>query len=409
MREPTPILAAPSHLSGPPSPRRRARWLGFLTAMLAFNAYPIGDLLHRGLPGPAVLGACLGLTVLAGLWLRTMWLALATTTGFRDVAPWLGGVSLFGTSLALLMRGEFVGLMIYVSIAAAVSLPQWWVLPALVAATGIALLTDLPHPVHLDISPTEEANTVFTHLAFVFFLGLMMWFYRRAMLLIIELQEAREGLARLAVTEERLRFARDLHDLLGHSLSTISLKGQLARRLATDPVVAAEIADIETVTQQALGEIREAVTGYRQTTLTDELDSARAALRAAGLDVTTHLAATSLPVHIDRLLGWVIREAITNIIRHSAARTCRVRLSRQRDDALLEISDDGIGCAATETGGHGLTGLGERVSGAGGSLNVRSAPGAGFTLTVRLPFAGGDPPRLSRPPASTPVIETGAP
>lgn len=406
---PTPIYAAMSRTSGPPSRWRRARWLGHLLLMLAFNGYPISDLVTRGLPWPAIVGIFVSLALMAGLWVRTMWLALATTVPFRAIAPWLGGVALVGAGLALGLRGQFVGLMIYVSIACAVSLPLRWVLPALTGATLIALVTDLPHPVHLGISRASEPNTIFTHLSFVFFLGLMMWFYRRTMMLISELRQARADLARLTVTEERLRFARDLHDLLGHSLSTISLKSQLARRLAAgDPAVSAEIADIEAVTQKALVEVREAVTGYRQSTLADELDTARAAMAAAGIEVSAHLAGTPLPAQADGMLGWVVREAATNILRHSQARTCRIRLTRHHDTAVLLIRDDGVGPGESAGGGNGLTGLAERLNAAGGILDTEAAPGKGFQLTARLPLTtGANPASATRPPIPAPAIEPG--
>jgi two-component system sensor histidine kinase DesK len=402
-----PIFAAMSRTSGPPSRWRRARWLGFLLTMLAFNGYPISDLVTRGLPWPAVTGVLMALAILAGLWVRTMWLALATTVPFRAIAPRLAGVVVAGTCLALGLRGQFEGLMIYVSIACAVSLPLRWVLPILTGATLVALVVDLPHPVHLGISRASEPNTIFTHLSFVFFLGLMMWFYRRTMLLIAELRRAREDLTRLAVAEERLRFARDLHDLLGHSLSTISLKSQLARRLAAgDPAVSAEIADIETVTQKALAEVREAVTGYRHSTFADELDTARAALAAAGIEVSAHLAGTPLPAQADGMLGWAVREAATNVIRHSQARTCRIRLTRQHDTAVLEVRDDGVGPG--EGSGNGLTGLAERLNAAGGVLDTGAAQGKGFQLTVRLPLTDGSGSvPTTGAPVTSPAAETG--
>ncbi|TKA06343.1 sensor histidine kinase [Actinacidiphila oryziradicis] len=402
MNQPTPIFAVMSRTSGPPSRWRRARWLGFLLLMLAFNAYPVSDLVTRGLAWPACAGVIMALALIAGLWVRTMWLALATTAPFRDIAPWLAAVALLGAAFALGLRGQFEGLLIYVSIACAVSLPMRWVLPALTGAALATLVTDLPHPVHLGISRASEPNTVFSQLSFVFFLGLMMWFYRRTMMLINELRQAREDLARLAVTEERLRFARDLHDLLGHTLSTISLKSQLARRLAAaDPELSAEIADIESVTQQALVEIRQAVTGYRQTSLADELDTARAALAAAGIEVYAHIAGTPLPALADGLLGWVVREAATNVLRHSQAHICRIRLTRQRDIVMLDIRDDGIGLKEGAGAGNGLTGLAERLTAAGGTIDTGTAPGKGFGLTVRLPLTTSESlVHLSRNPVS---------
>jgi len=273
------VFGAMSRQPGPLTRGRWGRWLVSQIAMWGFLIYPISDLSRRGLSASAAVGAGVAVAVFALAWLATMWLALATTTPFRLVAPWLGTATVVGVPLAFgIGTLGFVGVFIYLSIAAAVSLPMPATLPAIGTATGAAalLLAAMASPV--------SADTVLGQLSLVFWLGIMMWFYRRMSLKNLQLRRAREELARLAVTEERLRFARDLHDLLGHSLSTISLKAQLARRLAAaDPLVAAEIADIESITRHALIEVREAVAGYRTTTLADELDTAHITLGAAGM------------------------------------------------------------------------------------------------------------------------------
>ena len=381
----------------PPRRWRRGRILGFLLAMQAFLAYPLSDLTHRGLPTAATAAIVLALVVHAGLWMRTMWLALATTTGFPRIAPWWAAEAVVATGLAVGLRGQFEGLFIYASIASALALPLRWVLAAITAATLGALLTDLPRPTHLGAAADADLNTTLSQLCFVFFLGLMMATYRRYMLLITELRTARETVARLAVTEERLRFARDLHDLLGHSLSTISLKAQLARRLAArDPVVAAEIADIETITHHALREVREAVTGYRHTSLATELDTTRGALRAAGVHTDLHLSAAGLPAPVDALLGWVLREATTNILRHSHARTVRIQLGRHQHTVTLTVTDDGTGpTGAAPYRGNGLTGLAERLTAAGGLLDTTPSPAA---VASRSPPPFPWPPPLRCPP-----------
>jgi two-component system sensor histidine kinase DesK len=174
--------------------------------------------------------------------------------------------------------------------------------------------------------------------------------------------------------------------------------------------VSAEIADIEAVTQGALVEIREAVTGYRQSTLADELDTARTTLAAAGIEVSAHLSGTPLPAQADGMFGWVVREAATNILRHSQARTCRIRLTRHRDTAVLEVRDDGVGPGESAGTGNGLIGLAERLNAAGGILDTGAAPGKGFQLTVRLPLATGENlVSAPRSPAPSQAIETGTP
>jgi len=203
-----------------------------------------------------------------------------------------------------------------------------------------------------------------------------------------ELHDACAELARLAVGAERERFARDLHDLLGHSLSVISLKAQLAgRRLPDDPQAAAtEVADIQTVSRDALREVREAVSGYRKPVLDTELLGARTALDAAGIETTIDRPAVELPSEVEAVLAWTVREAATNVIRHSGARHSTIRLVPSLDQASVEIVDDGHGVNGAEGGGTGLTGLKERLAQAGGRLEAGPRDdGPGFRVRAIVP------------------------
>ena len=161
----------------------------------------------------------------------------------------------------------------------------------------------------------------------------------------IELRHARAELARMAVTEERERFARDLHDLLGHSLSVITLKAELAGRMLADrPTEAArEVAELEQVARTALGEVREAVSGYRRPTLEGELAGARMALSAAGIEADVQEARVPLDPDVEAVLAWTVREGATNVIRHSGATRCTVRVTASLTDAAVEVIDDGLG------------------------------------------------------------------
>ena len=147
-----------------------------------------------------------------------------------------------------------------------------------------------------------------------------------------ELRRARQELAELAVAEERTRIARDLHDTLGHSLSLIALKSELARRvLPDDPARAeAEIGDVERVAREALASVRETVSGYRQPSLAIELAGARAALSAAGIEGDVEPAPEGLPPEVDAVLGWAVREGVTNVLRHSDAGRARIRVRCRR-------------------------------------------------------------------------------
>ncbi|MGW0836102.1 sensor histidine kinase [Streptomyces prunicolor] len=217
-----------------------------------------------------------------------------------------------------------------------------------------------------------------------------------------ELRAAREELARRAVEKERMRFSRDLHDLLGHTLSVIVVKSEAARRLAPRDMNAAldQITDIESVGRQALTEIREAVTGYREGSLATELDRARSALSAADIAPVVRQSGPPLTPQNEALLSWVVREAVTNVIRHSGATRCEITLDGVLDRVRLTIADDGPGDGETAAtgpaegtstsigigiGGTGLKGLTERLATAGGSLRAGPSPRGGFTVTAELP------------------------
>src|ERR1700733_13209494 len=179
------------------------------------------------------------------------------------------------------------------------------------------------------------------------------------------LADAQAELARLAAENERFRIARDLHDLLGHSLTTITVKAALAARLgeAEHTRATQEMTEVETLARQTLGDVRATVSSYRDVTLAGELASGRQLLRAAGITADLPSAVDNTdPVH-QELFGWVVREGITNIVRHSRAASCAVRLSA----SSIEIVDDGVG--GTAPAGNGLTGLRERVAAAGGIVD----------------------------------------
>ncbi|WP_190156429.1 sensor histidine kinase [Streptomyces litmocidini] len=201
-----------------------------------------------------------------------------------------------------------------------------------------------------------------------------------------ELRATREELARTAVEKERLRFSRDLHDLLGHTLSVIVVKSEVVRRLAPRDLDAAlaQVADIESVGRQALTEIREAVTGYREGSLATELDRARDALSSAGIEPVVRRSGPLLEPQTEALLSWVVRESATNAIRHSGATRCEIGLTGTADRIRLTVTDNGHG-PSDAVPGSGLRGLRERVAAAGGTLDSGPAPRGGFRVTAELP------------------------
>jgi two-component system sensor histidine kinase DesK len=212
-----------------------------------------------------------------------------------------------------------------------------------------------------------------------------------------ELHSAREELARQAVTEERLRMARDLHDLLGHTLSLITLKSELAGRLLEkDPHASSalqEVHEVERVARQALREVREAVAGYRQRDLHGELDGARQILEAAGIVCTVEDETQSLPPGIDSVLAWIVREGVTNVIRHSRAQHCLIRITSTDEYVRAEVINDGYSRekSSKAESGSGLSGLAERVARLGGRIETGTLPslnGIGYQLKVEIPIRG---------------------
>jgi two-component system sensor histidine kinase DesK len=201
------------------------------------------------------------------------------------------------------------------------------------------------------------------------------------------LREARAELAEMAVAEERLRFARDLHDLLGHDLSLIALKAELASKLLPARVdeAATEVEHIRDLTRSALDQVREAVGGYRRPTLTSELAGARVALEAAGIELEVDAGDEALDPDVASVLAWAVREGATNAIRHSGARHAAITLRAGDGTTELEIADDGRGAPPHDGSGHGLTGLRERVQSVGGTVEAGAGPGGGFRVKVRVP------------------------
>ena len=202
-----------------------------------------------------------------------------------------------------------------------------------------------------------------------------------------KLRMAHEEIEQLAKTAERERIARDMHDILGHSLSLIVLKSELAGRLLeTQPARAAlEIAEIEVAARQALGEVRKTITGYRSEGFASELTRAAEVLETAGVRLHKPAKAPYLTPRNEATLSLVLREAITNIVRHAGASECSIELSTAEDRTQLVIADDGRGDIRQE--GNGLRGMRERVQELGGSLSLESHRGT--RLQIELPQVVG--------------------
>ncbi|MEU2538816.1 sensor histidine kinase [Streptomyces iakyrus] len=353
-------------------------WLVYLSA-------PVTDLLHGGhSTGVTILG-WIGLAAFVTWY---MLLVFRTGRGERNtlVLGSLGVLAAQSTLLALTLGREWLVLFVYVSIASGAALPlrmARWTIPAACALlTAVALAT-------------HDGMAYLAGLLIPALLGgFAMTGVRELVRTTVALREARATVAQLAANEERLRLARDLHDLLGHSLSLITLKSELAGRMlpGRPDQAAQQVADIEQVSRQALVDVREAVTGYRRPRLHAELAGARVALTAAG--VTAELPAEpgldGVPEESESALAWALREAVTNVVRHSGARRCTVGLLHRQtlDGPVLELTVEDNGSGGPGTGhGNGLAGLTERLTKAGGTLEAGPLK-HGFRLVARVPTDG---------------------
>jgi two-component system sensor histidine kinase DesK len=360
---------------------------------LVFLIYPIRAVLASD-PTPARVSLALsGAALFAGVFLWLMWLqeplwsASAEPSEVRKHRAAIVLLAVLAIALNLALGSEWRVLFFHVNVATGIMLLTR---DAYVAIAGLAIITfTLGIVSGMAWLALPTAAIGFWATAFV-----------RQVAAVAELRSAREELARLAVSEERLRFARDLHDLLGHSLSLITLKSELAGRLlpAEPEKAATEVNDIEGVARQALREVRDAVAGYRQPTLVEELAGAGEMLDAAGISCRIENKTSMLPNAVDAVLAWAVREGATNVIRHSRASHCRILVAREDEEIYAEITDDGEGSQKGNSGasGNGLSGLAERVATFAGRVDAGLLPDGGFRVLVSLPaeLAKGPEPGL---------------
>jgi two-component system sensor histidine kinase DesK len=370
-------------------------WRLYAYFWLVCLVFPILSLIEAPPRGLHLVFAVSGLITFIVVYFWVMWPhpltdLVRTRFGLWSSSTLLIALAILVLLLSLFYGGSFLWLFIGVSAIAGITLPFRS------AATAVFALTLLTLGVSIGISGNiTSANwlLIIPLALLVRGLGLDMIGFIRLSEALRELHNAREELARQAVTEERLRMARDLHDLLGHTLSLIALKSELAGRLLEkDSLIAAqEIREVEQVARQALREVREVVTGYRQQSLRGELDGARQILEAAGIACTVEYQAQKLPPDVDALLVWVVREGVTNVIQHSRAQHCLIRIISTDEVARAEVSNDGYPREQSKTDrlGSGLSGLGERVAKRGGQMeagpeSVGDIPG--FRLRVEVPI-----------------------
>ncbi|GAA1016025.1 sensor histidine kinase [Streptomyces thermogriseus] len=365
---------------------RKGLWIG---TWLLFLSSPVHDLASgRHSPACIVAGGA-GLAVFVAVYLTLVFRHMGRPTGRlmdqRYAGGLIAGLGMLALVLSLTLGTHWLGLFVYVSVCCGAALPSgavYWTVPL----TGAVMVLTALHLGDRDF---------WQLLMLVLLIGFSMAGVRQLVRTTVELRQARATVAQLAANEERLRLARDLHDLLGHSLSLITLKSELAGRMLPDhpDKAAQQVADIERVSRQALVDVREAVSGYRRPRLSAELAGARVALTAADVvaDIPAEPDLTSVPEESESALAWALREAVTNVVRHSGASRCTVNVVRRQtlDGPILELSveDNGSGGPSGAGRGHGngLTGLTERLQKAGGQLEAGRVK-HGFRLVARVPL-----------------------
>jgi len=366
----------------------------------------------------------------SGIWLAYLVAPVSDLFGHRHGAAWIAGGLAIAVAFCVIYLPTLVqvnkwprlvqfglgGLAGLAALACVVYGTAWTPLWIYVSAAAGMVLSDAPNRrrrSRLAILGVAACYTFFSWLSHtstaqylavllpVLLVGVVMIGFRMQITLMRELAQARETVAKLAANDERLRLARDMHDLTGQSLSMITLKSDLAaKRLTRLPAgperdaALGDLGDIGLVSRQTLHDIREAVSGYRRPTLAIEVITARNALDAAGVrlddDAQLTLRSGTFDADAEAALAWCLREAVTNVIRHSGARFCRVRLIRGAGELSLEVTDDGRGPQPQDAPrGTGLRGMSERLSAVGGRLSLGPAEagsrGHGFRLTATVP------------------------
>jgi two-component system sensor histidine kinase DesK len=377
------------------------RWRTFAGIFLIYIVYAIPDLTDQSVP-QIVIGVILMLAFI-GLYLGPLPHGIfGANLSVRRWLPWaMTGIAVL---YLLIAGGGGVVFSTYLCVAYITLLPLRRAI--LLALATCAAVTFLPQYVDSwDVHGELWSIGVPALLVSIAMIGI-----RLNAINVVELYRARAEVEQLAADQERLRIARDLHDLLGHALTTVIVKADLAARLAPLDAerAAQEMREVAALARQGLSDVRTVVSGYREISLLGEIATAREVLRAAEIEARLPVTDEQVPVQYRELFAWVLREGVTNAVRHSRAGHLRVTL----DERSIEIVDDGRGPAPApgangSTGadaqeGNGLRGLRERAAAAGARVIVGDAPGGGWRLRVEVPAPARLPGAVPTPAASRP-------
>ena len=355
------------------------RRLFFMGSALLWLAIPIADLANQDPSGLEIAGAVVGMVAFAIVFLDAAWRPV-THDDIPRVLVRTGLALALAITLTLTLVPSFALMFVLAAVGAGIRLPPRLGVPAVLATTVLAVVASALG----GATDGQVGSWGVTTLA----MGILFVAFGRLIVANMELREARAELAQRAVAEERERFSRDLHDLLGHSLSVIALKAELAGRTLPDHPERAEreVRQIHSVARDALAEVRQTVSGYRLPTLEGELAGARMALEAAGIEADLASERIALPPEAEAVLAWTVREGTTNVIRHSNARHASIRILPGLVAASAEVVDDGRGAnGGPPDGGHGLAGLRERAERLGGDVDAGTGAAGGFRLRVSVP------------------------
>lgn len=316
--------------------------------------------------------------------------ALRSRTGVVLLVGALAGVTAAALSLVPgTVSGLNLCLVVGMGLAGSITPLLTW-RKMLLAATAVVVINLAVAAISLGAEPSFVAGYSIGLTIGVLFFVSTLWLSAWMLRVLSELDELRQTAPQLAVAEERLRFSRDLHDTFGRTLSVVAVKSELAAELSRrgrSEEAAVEIAEVRRIAEEAGREVRAVASGYRRPDLGRELDGARSVLESAGIHCEVSRTDQPPGEAVSVTLGWVVREAVTNVLRHSDASTCWVQVGSRAGTVVLRIVNDGapdLSVAARSGHGNGLIGLTERVQLAGGDLTHQQADGW-FTLCVTLP------------------------
>ncbi|MCE7011654.1 sensor histidine kinase [Kibdelosporangium philippinense] len=355
-------------------PKRRPIALAlFPAAFLFFLIRAVVDAFSGTYPGWVSAAVLVIVVLYAATYIAALWSGPCSSPPVRVL--YVAIATVFPVAMAILMQASDLTYLTFAIVVALILLPA-----------GIGLAYGLVGTASMLIATAAEAGQPDFDAGVVMLVLTVAIFATRGFARKSdELELARDEIRTLAVAEERARVARDLHDVLGHSLTTITLKAGLARRILESSAdvdrALIEVHDVERLSRQALTEIRATVSGYRKMSLPAEIANAKATLLAAGIDADLPQAVDDVPGELQETFGYVVREAVTNVIRHSGADKCEIRLG----PSWIEVTDNGSGSSTVDSnGGNGLAGLRERLAKVDGRLTATPRGEGGFVVRAEV-------------------------